>query len=492
QGEIISGAFAEGAIASTQLRGGGADARIDTPEILLPEMARPILRRLVKPTQTRARLFAADGGLVADSRQLTGSGGAVQVEALEPVDAQGYLSTVILDAYEALITLLPNRDRLQPYREQRIQRADDYREVVAALKGEAESAVRVHSEGGLVISVAVPVQRLKQVHGALMLTTGSTEVERAVREVRMDILRIFAVALAITVLLSFYLANAIARPVRRLAAAADGVRRDHQRAETIPDFSSRNDEIGELSGALRDMTEDLWRRMDAIESFAADVAHEIKNPLSSLRSAVETASRVSDPEQQRKLMTIIFDDVQRLDRLITDISDASRLDTELARVTLEPVDLGQLLSTLVQVHQSGSPDDRPVLSLQQGPGGPLIVRGDESRLVQVFQNLIANAFSFSPPGGTVRLNARKLPDSVEVTVEDEGPGVPESSLESIFQRFYTERPEGEKFGLHSGLGLSISQQIIEAHGGSIVAQNRRGDAGAVKGARLIVRLPRAD
>jgi two-component system sensor histidine kinase ChvG len=333
------------------------------------------------------------------------------------------------------------------------------------------------------------VQRFKQVLGAVMVTTTSAEIDTAMREVRIGIIKVFGGAFAITVLLSFYLAGTIARPVRRLAAAADSVRRSLRREQEIPDFTARHDEIGDLSGALREMTEALWLRMDAVESFAADVAHEIKNPLTSLRSAVETAARLSDPDQQRRLMAIIQEDVQRLDRLITDISDASRLDAELSREHMERVDLGALISGLIEVRRETGATESADLHYEGPADGALAVPGIETRLAQVFNNLISNALSFSPPGGAVVVRAAREGRHVVVTVEDSGPGIPEGSEERIFERFYSERPESEKFGTHSGLGLSISRQIVAAHGGVIRAENRRDAPGAIQGARFVVRLP---
>jgi two-component system sensor histidine kinase ChvG len=340
-----------------------------------------------------------------------------------------------------------------------------------------------------VLSVAIPVQRYKQVLGAVMLSTGSGEIEEEVRTVRLELLRIFSVALLVTVLLSFYLAGTIVRPIRRLAGAAERTRGRRARVE-IPDFTHRGDEIGDLSGSLREMTDALWQRMSAIESFAADVAHEIKNPLSSLRSAVETAVRIEDPAKQRRLMAIILDDVERLDRLITDISDASRLDAELGRLEVAPVDIAAMLDALADLHESTRTEGAPHLVLEvTDRGRPLIVPGIETRLSQVFGNLIANAVSFSPPLGEIRLTARRDGRAVLVTVEDQGPGIPDDKLTAIFDRFYTERPLGEKFGTHSGLGLSISKQIVEAHRGMIWAENRKDTSGAGVGARFCVRLP---
>jgi len=304
-------------------------------------------------------------------------------------------------------------------------------------------------------------------------------------------LRIFGVALLVTILLSFYLASTIARPIRRLADAAERARGRGARVD-IPDLMGRGDEIGELSRSLRDMTDALWQRMSAIESFAADVAHEIKNPLSSLRSAVETAARIEDPVKRRRLMVIIQDDVERLDRLISDISDASRLDAELSRQEVSPSDIGAMLQALVEVHETTRAEGAPRVVLDIAERGrDLIVPGIESRLSQVFINVIANAVSFSPANGEIRIRARLDGRAVLVSVEDEGPGIPEDRLTAIFDRFYSERPAGEKFGTHSGLGLSISKQIIEAHRGRIWAENRTDADGTVIGARFLIRLPAA-
>jgi two-component system sensor histidine kinase ChvG len=363
-----------------------------------------------------------------------------------------------------------------------------------ALRGASGSAVqRDPQTGGLVISAAVPLQRYKEVLGAVMVSTSNREIEEELRTVRLELLRIFGVTLLVTVLLSLYLASTIARPIRRLAAAAQRAQGRGARIE-IPDVTGRNDEIGELAGSLREMTDTLWQRMNAIESFAADVAHEIKNPLSSLRSAVETAARLDDPEKRHRLMAIVQDDVERLDRLITDISDASRLDAELSRLELSPTDLGAMLRALVDMQEATRSDGsaRLVLDLPADPPGrgrTLVVPGIESRLSQVFLNVIANAVSFSPPDGEIRIRAVADGRAVLVTVEDQGPGIPPDKVTAIFDRFYSERPAGEKFGTHSGLGLSISKQIVDAHRGRIWAENRIDAQGAVCGARFLIRLP---
>ncbi len=486
EGQIFAAALGEGAVIDVAGEG----------EALVPELGRDMMRRLVEPTHTRARLFDDQGALVGDTRVLRGPGGTVQVQELPAPGSTGVLDRLDTMVSRMLGGALPWHSSYRPYRERPRENAADYPEVGRALAGDIATEVREDRDaGGLLLTVAVPVQRYKQVLGAVMLSKGSDEIEEAVRAVRFEILKVFVIALGVTVLLSIYLAGTIAQPVRRLAAAAERVRRLPGRHVTIPDLTMRRDEIGDLSAALRDMTAALWQRMDAIERFAADVAHEIKNPLTSLKSAVETAARVEDPAKQRKLLALVQEDVERLDRLITDISDASRLDAELSRGETEPVAIDRLLETLLEVHRETAPEGAPqlVLSLpsRAGQSAELAVLGIDSRLVQVFRNLIANAVSFSPPGGIIRVAAARKGERIEVTVEDEGPGLPEGKLDAIFERFYSERPAGEKFGTHSGLGLSISKQIVEAHRGTISAENRIAADGTIRGARFIVRLPMA-
>ncbi len=450
QGEIFAAALSEGAVLDST----------DEGEILLPDLARQMMRRLVEPTRTRTRLFDIDGKQIADSRLLRGPGDAVQVTELPPVEHKGLLGRLTDRIYDAIVELLPSRHKHPPYRESDTGNAQDFGEAMRALRGESGSAVR-------------------------------SDIEEELRTVRLELLRIFGVALLVTILLSLYLAGTIARPIRRLAAAAERARGRGARVE-IPDFAGRGDEIGELSRSLREMTDTLWQRMSAIESFAADVAHEIKNPLSSLRSAVETAARIDDPVKRRRLMAIIQDDVERLDRLISDISDASRLDAELSRLEVSPTDIGAMLRALVDMHETTRAESAPHLTLDiAGHQGDLIVPGIESRLSQVFINVIANAVSFSPPDGEIKIHAGLDGRAVLVSVEDHGPGIPEDKLTAIFDRFYSERPAGEKFGTHSGLGLSISRQIVDAHRGRIWAENRTDATGGVIGARFLIRLPAA-
>jgi two-component system, OmpR family, sensor histidine kinase ChvG len=456
-------------------------------ERLVPELTRHLIRLLLNETGLRVRLYAPledKGELLVDSFLLAGPDGVIEVEELEPKADPGWLDN-ILDFIASLFLWLPGADALPPYVEGESKTAADFPEATAALEGTPQGQARRDAEGGLVLMQAVPVQRFRQVLGALMLSKSGAEIETAVAQRRIDVLFVFAVAMTVTVLLSLYLAGTIARPIRSLARAADQVKSGKGKKIALPDYSRRRDEIGELGRALTAMTDALWARLDAIEGFAADVAHEIKNPLTSLKSAVETVARLEDPARIKQLLAIVLDDVHRLDRLITDISDASRVDAELARAEAAPVDLKRLLEALVEVHRVGAPEGglRFLLDL---PADELNVLGLEGRLGQVFRNVIVNAISFSPPGGTITVAARRRgEEEIEVTIEDEGPGLPADKLSQIFDRFYSERPEGEKFGTHSGLGLSISRQIVEAHRGRIRAENR----GSGTGARFVVTLP---
>jgi len=457
-------------------------------ERMMPEAARLTLRRMVEISKNRARLFALDGSLVADSLRLLSPEGAIVIVPLEPPKPQSLFEALLNDMYDWVVEQLPSSRRWPLYRESTQDRADLYPEVGRAFAGEVGRAVYERASGSVVLHVAVPVQRYRQVMGALLMSSEGGAIDAAVRSVRFDILKVFGVALAITVLLSLYLARTIAQPIRRLAEIAERVRRGQGRQIDIPDFTRRRDEIGDLSGALRDMTAALWARMDAIERFAADVAHEIKNPLTSLRSAVETVARLEDPKQQKRLMAIILDDVERLNRLISDISDASRLDAELSRAEMGPVDIANMLRALADLHEV-TKGDGPPLKIEIASLQSLVVHGIEGRLVQVWRNLIANAASFSPPGGSIRIAAARDGERVRVTVADDGPGIPPGKLTAIFDRFYSERPAGEKFGTHSGLGLSISKQIVEAHGGHIAAENRTAPDGRILGAVFTVTLP---
>ncbi len=479
QADIFAGALGEGAI-RTEPTG---------RQVLHTRHAADMIRRLTAAANVRARLFLVSGELAADSRQLGIRSRLVRILSLPPPD-DFTVAQRMARIVDWMFDSLQARTNLDTYREAPRQFITDYVETRRALAGETTGIARHDGEGGYVLSVALPVQRYHQVIGVIMLSRSGAEIQQSVSGVRFVVLEVFAGALIVTVLLSFYLASTIARPVRRLAEAATGVRDGlGGGAVEIPDMTRRGDEIGDLSGALRDMTAALYQRIDAIDRFAADVSHEIKNPLTSLRSAVETAARVRDPTQQQQLMSIILDDVQRLDRLITDISDYSRLDAELGRESREMVNLGDMLTTMADIHRTAGGADSPRIDIDVAADANIEVSVVEGRLAQVFQNLIGNAVSFNPPGGAIRIQLAREVNIVVICINDDGPGIPDGKLDAIFDRFYSERPAGEKFGIHSGLGLSISKQIVEAHGGAIMAENRLDADGRTAGARFTIRLP---
>jgi two-component system, OmpR family, sensor histidine kinase ChvG len=456
-----------------------------------PERVAPVLRGLISPTKTRARIYDRDGVLILDSRSLYGKGDVLRFELAPPSSGTPGIAERAMIAIRTWL----NRGDLPLYRELGPENGKGYSEVARALGGIKGSMVRVNDRGEVIVSVAVPVQHFRAVNGVLLLSTQGGDIDNMVTAERLAILKIFGVACAVMIVLSLLLAGTIAGPVRRLADSAERVRRRIRTRVEIPDFTRRRDEIGHLSGALRDMTDALYNRIEAIEMFAADVAHELKNPLTSLRSAVETLPLAKNENSRARLLAVIEHDVKRLDRLISDISDASRLDAELQRQDVAPVDLRRLLSTLTSVaNETRLGHDVAVETRFEGsPRDSFSIPGHDSRLGQVISNLLVNAQSFSQPGGKVRVVCRRVRSEIEIVVDDDGPGIRDEALEKIFERFYTDRPH-QGFGQNSGLGLSISKQIIEAHRGRIWAENRPGPPSAegeptVAGARFVVRLP---
>ena len=461
-----------------------------------PETTGPVLRRLLANSTIRGRIIDPEGNLVVDSRFLYGGGDIIQSDLPAP-DANSH--NILVRGWNLAFDWFFAYDYpLQ--KEYNLDNGKDFPEVAAALNGAVVSVVRLDEKRDIIILVSVPVQRFKAVLGALVLSTSGGEIDNVLRAERRIVLLTFGFVALVTILLSVFLAGTIAEPIRRLSAAAERVRRGINKRVEIPDFTARRDEIGHLSGALRDMTGALYNRIDAIEAFAADVSHELKNPLTSLRSAVETLAMVKTDEQRDRLVEIVKHDVRRLDRLITDISDASRLDAELARAEVNPVDVAKLLGAIVSLANETGKEQQAEIVLHVIPAAstfdPLlafVILGHESRLSQVFRNLIDNARSFAAENSKITVRVRRATLDVEVRVEDQGPGIRPDNLERIFERFYTDRPEGS-FGKNSGLGLSISKQIVDAHKGYIWAENRHGKApdGAEKpilGARFVVRLP---
>ena len=470
-----------------------------------PERIGPVLHRLVTPTRTRARIFDRDGQMLLDSQALSPR----QSARAEGVDASEDTS-IVERLWSGLRSLLRGARTPQPsYGWSTNGKA--LPEVADALAGKTSSFTRINATGETIVSVGVAIQRANVVRGALVLSTRGGDIDKVIAAERWGLLRFFLVIAGVMFVLSLSLANTIGEPVRKLADAADRVRRGIKSRQQIPDFTNRTDEIGHLARTLGEMTQALYSRIDAIESFAADVAHELKNPLTSLRSAVETLPRVKNEASRERLMEIMQHDVRRLDRLISDISDASRLDAEMARVDSAPVDVAQLVRAVVSM-LADSPRSRGIsLKLKIAPSGQggrpdFFVMGHDSRLAQVMTNLVDNACSFSEPGGEVRIRlirvrgeADREGDRIRIVVEDDGPGIPPHALERIFDRFYTDRPN-EGFGQNSGLGLSISRQIVQAHSGRLWAENRPLSPGAESrdpdseprhgaGARFVVSLP---
>jgi two-component system, OmpR family, sensor histidine kinase ChvG len=439
-----------------------------------PEVVSPILRNLVGPTKTWARVFDADGTLISDSRQLY-RGGAGRLDE-EPAGDVASLVTSVSSYFYSLFT-----SSLPVYKYLGVE-GKAYDEVRVALAGSVAPLIRVKDTGETVIQIGAPIRLDSQtVLGALLLTAQGKDIDEMVWRDRIQIVEVAALVAIVTSILSLLLAGTIAEPMRRLAIAAERVRKNIKNREQIPDFGERTDEIAHLSRAFRDMTYALYSRLDAIESFAADVAHELKNPLTSLRSAASLLPSIKADDDRKKLVDIINHDVRRLDRLITDISDASRLDAELARETARPVNMASLLYALCEVmRESRRGAGFDIVLTVQGChkahdaelSRDYIVNGHDSRLSQVIANLLENAISFSPKNGTIYVTAIPLPKSgeIEIGVEDQGPGIKDEHLGKIFERFYTDRPGA--FGQNSGLGLNISQQIVTAHGGTIWAENR--------------------
>jgi two-component system sensor histidine kinase ChvG len=444
-----------------------------------PEDRESILATISKSTGSRMRLFAPDGHLIADSWHLTGP-----TYQLKDPSAQSWTKDVARGLDRGFNALVGAKS-LDEFVEPPVDRLEAWPEAVRARKdGKAVTAVRNAPDMTPVISAAVPISG-----GVLLATDNDRAFTRTVRSQRGFIASAMAVLIAISVFLSIFLARTIVRPLRRLAIAAHRVRLGRSREVNVPRLPSRSDEIGLLARAVSDMSQSLRQRIDNIEAFAADVTHELKNPLASLRSAVEGLDRVEDPELRQRLMTIARDDVGRLDRLINDIGEAARADAELLRARFERVDLGPLIEQLVHSWETRRETGDARIAFARPRMDTAVVMGKPDRLARAINAIIDNAVSFSPPGGLVEIAAARVGDEVRIRVDDEGPGVPPEAREAIFNRFHSVRPEGESFGRHSGLGLAIAQAIVKGHDGEIDVQDRDD---APSGARFTIRLPAAD
>lgn len=493
---LVSAAISEGA---------GAISGPENEHIELDlEQAQTMVRRLKTVMAQRIRLFDRKGQKILDSSELTNIN---RPEIQSPEDKTFYTIRILKKMTGFIIKLLPDHKTLPVYPDPVSNDIRDYPDAHGAIAGHISMSAWNNTEDHIFLSAAAPLYKNGQVMGVILLTRDGRDIEEDIGNVWINILQAFAVTLVLTILLSIYLSGVIARPLRRLATAAEGVRKGQLKYSDIPDLGSRHDEIGELSIAFRQMTEALWDRMDLIERFAADVSHELKNPLTSLRSAVETASVVKKKTDRDKLMDIIKHDIERLDRLITDISHASRLDSELSREAFERVSLIRVLKNILNAYKgplerkektgknwndSAKTGQGVEIKLNSSIDEDITVWGLTGRLEQVFQNILANALSFSPENGVITIQVTpQSKKQVQVTIEDQGPGIPEAKLETIFDRFYSQRPEHEAYGKHSGLGLSICQQIMTALSGKIYAENIKNNAGKISGARFTVILNRA-
>lgn len=457
QAEVISGAIGESATGTPE----NSEIQID--------QSRQIIERLMGSSDTRARVYDLNGTLLVDSLFMS-YGRSIYSVPLPPPGSSDSFKDIMLTWMNNALDTLSSAPKYPPYEETPNQTGFDYIEVVSALSGESKTVINSSHEGAI-ISVAVPVQRFRRVLGAILLTTDTADIQNVVESERLRILKVFAMTITVTVLLSFFLANTIVRPMRRLSEVADRVRRGLGRARDLKEFSNRKDEVGDLSVSLSAMTRALYDRIGAIEAFAADVSHEIKNPLSSVRSAVESIKRTEDPVVQAQLLKIIEDDTKRLDRLISDISHASRLDAELYRAEAKVFDIAEMAKTIINSYNIMADDKQAKLELILEDDKPFLIQGLDERLGQVLRNLIDNALSFSPKDGLIKVFLYRKDDNIVIQVEDEGPGLPKDIGEKIFERFYSERPSEEAFGIHSGLGLNICKQIVEAHRGTITAVN---------------------
>ncbi len=443
-----------------------------------PEDREAILATISRSTGSRMRIYGADGRLVADSWHLTGP----TYELRDPATQKW--TKDVARALDRGFNALVGARALDDYAEPAIDRIQSWPEALDARRSRhAESEVRNAPDLTPVISAAMPVR-----DQVLLVTDNDRAFTRTIRSQRTTQAAIMAAVILLSALLSIFLARTIVRPLRRLALAAHRVRLGRAREVNVPRLPSRTDEIGLLARSISDMSQSLRQRIDNIEAFAADVTHELKNPLASLRSAMDGLDRVDDPKLKQKLIAVAREDVVRLDRLINDISEAARTDAELARATFEPVDLGPLIEQLAASWENRRETGDAAIAFARPRKATAVVMGKPDRLARAINAIIDNAVSFSPPGGLVEIAAARVGDEVRIRVDDEGPGVPPEAREAIFNRFHSIRPEGENFGRHSGLGLAIAQAIVRGHDGEIDVQDRDD---APSGARFTIRLPAA-
>lgn len=447
---------------------------------LVPPSAQPgLLGRLGIHSGTRLRVYDASGAKRLDSWTSTGPTYTLIDPEQEPWRKD--VARILDNALDAAV----GAEEPPPFLPVRRDHLAAWPEAARALKQDRLTAMlRRAPDGTAFISAAAPVAG--EAETVLLLTTNDRSIRRIVRAERLTLGIILAATILLSVLLSLFLARTIARPLRHLARAAHLVRLGREREVAVPRLPARRDEIGLLARALSDMTQALRRRIDATEAFAADVTHELKNPLASLRSAVDSLERVDDPQLRARLLDVVRDDVHRLDRLIVDIADISRLDAELSRARFEQIDVGRLIEDLLPAWERRAGENNVRIAFARPGVGAAVLAGDEGRLGRALDNLVDNAISFSPPEGLVEIAAARLDDELVVSIEDQGPGIPAAARERIFDRFHSDRPETETFGKHSGLGLAIARAIVEGHAGRLLAGERQDGS---RGARFTIRLP---
>jgi two-component system sensor histidine kinase ChvG len=448
------------------------------------------LKRVPASANTRIRIFDTTGEVIADSYLLNNE---IERSELPPIKQPSGLAQFWLKITRSANGFLEGFDLRAKGKTKLLEVKTLDQEKNTALSGDRVSAERFGDHGERVISVSVPIRRVGAVLGALTMET--SDIAQVIAAERAALLPFILVALLTALITSLLLTATVARPLTKLARASDQVRTGAAQRLDLGRMHDRKDEMGEVARALEAMTATLYDRIQANERFAADVAHELKNPLTSIRSAVETSNAVEDPAVRDRLRGVIHKDVLRLDRLISDISNLSRLEAEIVREQLVRVDFARLVQDLGSIYQDTQRDGDPKVTLiVEGTPDKLAVMGREGPLGQVFRNLVENARSFSPPGGEVTVTLKRMSERlkpvIRLTVEDQGPGIPPDKLEKIFERFYSDRPKGSKFGNNSGLGLSIVRQIVETHGGRVWAENRDSQ-GHVTGARFTVDLPPA-
>lgn len=482
---------ADALVSVSQLVSAALEAQLENPDVSLPDNANELLESLALRGSHTAYLYGPDGALITSARP---NGGALASVSPQQ-ETEKYIIIETVDRVGDWLMGIVGADDL-------VQANGITSDALAgsvgrnALKGRVDVLTANDVNGGSLFAIASPLRQNDVIVGSIALATTDLAMDQMLKREREQVLKMFLVAILVSVGLSLVLASLIANPLTDLADAAE-VGRDRNRRGVshnrirIPDLTQRPDEIGRLSGALRGMVSALYERIESNEQFAADVAHEIKNPLASLRSAVGTLRVARRDDQRDRLLDVIEHDVRRLDRLVSDISNASRLDSELVKEEEESFDLNKMLQNLCD-YLGQEAGEKGVDFISDLPKSPVVIRGLEARLAQVFVNLISNAISFCEQGDAIRLWCRVKENRVLVVVEDTGPGIPEQALAKIFKRFYSERPEGQ-FGNNSGLGLAISKQIVEAHGGVIWAENiRPTDADITSeplGARFVVGMP---